>query len=59
MPVRTTALIAAFIPGASPPDVSTPIFVTLLSKILLNYRLNLFFAFFKKVVKNTHLALLI
>jgi hypothetical protein len=28
MPVRTTARTAAFIPGASPPDVSTPILVT-------------------------------
>jgi len=26
MDVRTTARIAAFIPGASPPDVKTPIF---------------------------------
>jgi hypothetical protein len=27
--VRVTPLIAAFIPGASPPDVSTPILLTL------------------------------
>lgn len=33
MHVRTTALMAAFIPGASPPEVSTPILVTFLSKI--------------------------
>ena len=30
IPVRTTALIAAFIPGASPPLVSTPIVLTAL-----------------------------
>jgi hypothetical protein len=27
MAARATALIAAFMPGASPPDVNTPIFI--------------------------------
>jgi len=35
--VRTTALIAAFIPGASPPEVSTPILVTFLSAFFKSY----------------------
>jgi hypothetical protein len=29
MPVRTTALMQAFMPGESPPEVNTPIFLTL------------------------------
>jgi hypothetical protein len=52
--VRTTALIAAFIPGESPPDVKTPIFVTFLSKTCkINYVILL------KGAKSTHLRLLI
>jgi hypothetical protein len=35
MPVRTTALMAAFIPGLSPPEVSTPIFETFETMIKL------------------------
>ena len=35
---RVTALIAAFIPGASPPEVSTPIvFILFITCRLLNY----------------------
>src|SRR5262245_46979755 len=39
--VRTTARMAAFIPGASPPDVITPIFLSMLVSAELAMHLHL------------------
>jgi hypothetical protein len=62
--VRTTALIAAFIPGASPPEVITPILATFFSGFFKSYQFLfkiIFFSsydkqkiqpFFKKATKN-------
>src|SRR5690606_23399155 len=49
MPVRTTALIPAFMPGASPPEVNTAIFF--ISLIFQKYRKFVDF-FIKKSLKN-------